>query len=434
MRSRTIVAALALTLVACASMRESASTSEFATAETSPVASAAPREGPLPQRDSETLPVGTSPRRGPDSAVVTIVEFGDFECSFCARAQPVLRALEARYAGNVRIVWKDTPLSFHHHAVLAAEAAREAFAQRGNEGFFAMHDLLFANQRQLEFDDLVRYAEQIGLDATRFRTALEQHTHEPLVRADLAFSNLLRVRGTPAFAINGTWITGARPEREFVAVIDAVLARARTIEPRDTVYAAMVEAPLATPRPPTPVYRVATNPQAPTRGNANAPVVIELFSDFECPFCARVQPTVERLLRERPNDVVIHHRDYPLPFHAHAQLAAEAAREAFAQRGNDGFARYAALLYAHRDALERSDLEDYARELQLDMRRFRDALDRRTHASEVHADVLAADATHAQIGTPAFFVNGHFRAGAMPYEELSQLVDEATRTPPRGAP
>ncbi len=412
-----------LTAAGCASLRE-APPADLELATAPPPASRAL----LAQGDSDIIPVGNSPRRGSDSALVTVVEFADFECAFCARVQPTMRALAERYGASIRFVWKDCPLAFHHHAQLAAEAAREAFAQRGNEGFYAMHDVLFANQQHLESDDLVRYAEQLQLDIPRFRSALEQHTHSDAVRADLAFANLLHVNGTPAFAINGTWITGARPEREFVAAVDAVLARARTIDPPERAYVTMTAAPIAAPRPPERTYSVRANPHAPTLGTAGAPVVIEMFSDFECPFCARVQPTIDRLLAEHAGEVVIHHRDYPLPFHPHAQLAAEAAREAHAQQGDAGFARYAALLYAHRDALGRADLERYAAEAQLDLVRFRAALDRHTHADAIADDIAAADETHARIGTPAFFVNGRLRAGAMPYEEFARRV-EAARAP-----
>lgn len=417
-----IAIALGLLFAACASLREGG-TEPFV--ETAQVAASAPPHATA-QRDSDLIPVGDSPRHGPDDALVTVVEFADFECSYCARVEPAMQAVAAHYGNAVRFVWKDCPLPFHHNAPLAAEAAREAFAQRGNEGFFAMHDLLFANQRHLEPDDLVTYATQMGLDVPRFRAALEQHTHADTVRADLALANLLHVTGTPAFAINGTWITGARPRTEFFAAIDAVLARAQTITPRETVYATMTRAPVPTPRPVERLHPVAANPAAPTLGDANAPVVIEVFSDFECPFCARAQPAIAELLASRQHQVVIHHRDYPLPFHQHAQLAAEAAREVLAQRGNDAFFRYATQLYTHQDALERPALEGYARELQLDMTRFRAALDSHIHAAEVQADMTAADDARVRFGTPAFFINGRFRAGAMPAEDLERLVDEVT--------
>ncbi|MEI8255425.1 MAG: thioredoxin domain-containing protein, partial [Deltaproteobacteria bacterium] len=222
-----LVAALGV-VASCASMREGNAPTVNAPSGAAPVALAAR----APQRDSALIPVGDSPRRGPDDALVTVVEFADFECPYCGRVEPTLRALAAQYGADIRFVWKDSPLPSHHRAPLAAEAAREAYAQRGSEGFFAMHDLLFANQRLIELDDLVSYAEQLGLDVPRFRSALEQHVHADAVSADVALARVLHVTGTPAFAINGTWITGARPRREFVAAIDAVLARARAMTTR----------------------------------------------------------------------------------------------------------------------------------------------------------------------------------------------------------
>ncbi len=412
------VAALGV-LASCASMREG----DLPSAPSAVATRAAPAGSP--QRDSDVIPVGDSPRRGSDDALVTVVEFADFECPYCGRVEPTLRALAAQYGADIRFVWKDSPLASHHRAPLAAEAAREAYAQRGSEGFFAMHDLLFANQQRIDLDDLVGHAEHLGLDVPRFRRALEQHVHADAVRADVALAAALHVSGTPAFAINGTWITGARPRREFVAAIDAVLARARTLAPRDTVYATMTLAPVPAPRPPERVYAVPASATAPTLGEPGAPVVIEMFSDFECAFCARVQPAIEALLARRAGRVLIHHRDYPLPFHPHAQLAAEAAREVYAQSGREAFVRFAATLYAHQDALERADLERYAVDVGVNMTRFRDALDRRTHAIEMRDDRAAADGAHVRFGTPAFFVNGRYRAGAMSAEDLIGLVDEA---------
>lgn len=85
------------------------------------------------------------------------------------------------------------------------------------------------------------------------------------------------------------------------------------------------------------MYTVRPAADAPSRGPAQARVVVEMFADFQCPFCARAVPTIEQLLARYPNDVRVVFRNYPLSFHAHAMEAAEAAREAYAQQGNAGF-------------------------------------------------------------------------------------------------
>src|SRR5215471_17828975 len=133
--------------------------------------------------------------RGPANAKVTLVEYGDFECPFCARAEPVLREVQRRFGDAVRLVFRHNPRAFDHaHAPLAAEAA-EAAAEQGK--FWEMHDVLFAHQSALGETDLVRYAEQLGLDVTTFRTALRERTHRARVREDEASGVRNHVIATP---------------------------------------------------------------------------------------------------------------------------------------------------------------------------------------------------------------------------------------------
>jgi len=174
------------------------------------------------------VPVGDAPTLGPATALVTLVVFSDFECPFCARVEPTIARLRARYRNDLRVVWKNEPLPFHGHARAAAEAALEAFAQRGNSGFWRMHDLLFQSQQHLEREDLERYAQQVGLDLGRFRRALDAQTHAAAVRDDMAAADATGAQmGTPAFFIGGRFISGALPFEEFQRRIDAALAGRR---------------------------------------------------------------------------------------------------------------------------------------------------------------------------------------------------------------
>ena len=92
------------------------------------------------------VPTDLRPQVGPDDALVTIVEFSDFQCPFCSRVEPTIQALRRRYGNDLRVVWRNGPLPFHDHAQLAAEAAMEAYAQRGHDGFWHFHDALFADR------------------------------------------------------------------------------------------------------------------------------------------------------------------------------------------------------------------------------------------------------------------------------------------------
>ncbi len=138
--------------------------------------------------------------RGAADAAVTLVEYGDFECPYCGRAESAVRELLADY-GDLRYVWRHLPLTdVHPHAQLAAEAA-EAAAAQGR--FWEMHDLLLDHQGALEARDLVRYAAEAGLDFERFKRDMRDHVGQPKIAADVDSADLSGVSGTPTFFING---------------------------------------------------------------------------------------------------------------------------------------------------------------------------------------------------------------------------------------
>jgi Na+/H+ antiporter NhaA len=144
--------------------------------------------------------------RGPREAPVTVVEYGDFECPYCGRAEPVVRELLSDFAG-VRYVWRHLPLTdVHPHAGQAAEAA-EAAADQG--AFWEMHDLLLKNQDELEGPDLVGYAQHLGLDVERFIRYVEEGRGVDRVAEDVESADLSGVTGTPTFFINGRRHYGA---------------------------------------------------------------------------------------------------------------------------------------------------------------------------------------------------------------------------------
>lgn len=382
------------------------------------------------------VPVGTSPVLGPDTALVTVAVFSDFQCPFCARAEPTLAALRTRYGNDIRFVWKNEPLSIHPLARPAAQLAHEAQAQRGAAGFWRAHDLLFEHNTELERPALEGYARTLGLDPARVRRALDGNTHDAQIDADHQLAQSLGVSGTPAFFINGRRLVGARPLEAFVEVVDAAKRDAETMirtvpgVTRANVYERIMANALTGVRAqaapdPNRVFSVRPARNAPSFGPANARVVIEHFSDFQCPFCARVAPTVDEVRRRYGDRVRLVWRNYPLRMHENAMLAAEAAMEVFAQRGNAGFWAFHHVLFAHQDALDRPSLERYAQEAGVDMARFRSALDNHTHRARVQDDMAAGNSTGADLAMPSFFVNGRFFAGALPLEQFQQRIDAA---------
>ena len=388
---------------------------------------------------------GNEPQQGPDDALVTIVEFSDLECPFCARVLTTLKQIRQRYGDDVRIVWMNYPLPFHKNARRAATAVLEAHAQRGDEAFWAMHDKVFANQGALTGNNLETMAEELGLELDELSKALAGDRYSATIEAQQSLAYDLGVRGTPAFFINGRYFSGAQPLTRFTPVIDEELARAKALvargTPKSKVYEASIaggftkvevepprptSAPAGAPAPqPSKVYDIPLPKNPRSKGPANAQVVIQEFSDFQCPVCSRVLPTLERVRKEYGKQVRIVYRDYPLNFHKDAHLAAQAAREVFAQRGNKAFWAYHDTLLDNQKALSREDLEKYARQTGgINMKAFRAALNSGKHKAAVNADMAAITAAGARIGTPAFFFNGKLAIqGAYPFETFKAAID-----------
>ena len=167
------------------------------------------------------IPVEDSPVRGSDAASVTVVEFSDFQCPFCNRAAPIVTKLLAEFEGQVRLVFKHLPLPFHPHARIAAAAA-EAAREQGK--FWEMHDLLFQDTDALERDDLLGYAQQLGLDVSRFETALDNPETYARLERDLNQARRVGANGTPTFFVNGRRLANYT-ETPFRRAIQRALAK-----------------------------------------------------------------------------------------------------------------------------------------------------------------------------------------------------------------
>ncbi len=166
---------------------------------------------------------GDNPARGPADAPVTIIEFSDFQCPFCSRAESTLKKLEESYPGKIRVVYRDFPLtSIHPQAARAAEAAGCANEQGK---FWAMHDSLFGQQDKLQEADLKQRAVELGLDTAAFNTCLDSGKETAEWQKDQGEGERYGVSSTPAFFVNGRMIVGAQPYEAFARVVDEELAR-----------------------------------------------------------------------------------------------------------------------------------------------------------------------------------------------------------------
>jgi protein-disulfide isomerase len=370
-----------------------------------------------------------APIRGAKDALVTIVEYSDFQCPFCSRVQPTLGALLKDYSGKVRVVWHNLPLPFHDKARPAAIAALAA----GRQGkFWEMHDLLFKNQSQLSADEIEGYAKEIGLDLAKFRRAMKDDKLAKGVDDESAAAAKIGARGTPAFFINGTFLSGAQPLERFRERVDEELAKAKALvkkgTPRAKVYdAIMKHAKTEVEGARTgggasdegPAKKVEVG-DAPSRGPTDAPVTIVVFSDLQCPFCGRLEPTLADVEKSFPGKIRVVWKNFPLAFHAHGKPAAEAALAAHEQ---GKFWAMHARIFQNQTDLNDSDLERYAQEIGLDMAKYKAAISSHKFAATVEADIRQGNALGVE-GTPASFVNGLLISGAQPPDVFKAKVKE----------
>ncbi|HZZ85672.1 MAG TPA: thioredoxin domain-containing protein [Anaeromyxobacteraceae bacterium] len=386
------------------------------------------------------VPVDDSPVKGNPDALVTIVESSDFQCPFCKRVLPTLQQLERDYGDKVRFVFKENPLSFHDKALQAAMAAEEARAQGGNEKFWAMHDKLFAMSPALDRAGLEQAAKELGLDLDTFRRALDSGKHAGRIRRDQALVAALGANGTPSFFVNGRKLTGAQPIEAFKALVDEELRKAEMLvksgaAPRD-VYAKVLEggatsvvylpagqAPQAAGEvvhPPAPAARVPVGADDPAKGPPAAKVTIVEFSDFQCPFCSRVGPTLAQLEQTYGKDLRVVWKHQPLAMHPNAfpaSLAAEAARE------QGKFWPLHDLLFRHQTELSPAKYEEWAKEVGLDLVRFKRSIEAQSGKARIEEDQKLGNAVGAT-GTPTLFVNCRRVMGAQPYEVFKTMMDE----------
>ncbi|HEV7922462.1 MAG TPA: thioredoxin domain-containing protein [Thermoanaerobaculia bacterium] len=165
------------------------------------------------------------PTRGSEVAPVTIVEFSDFECPFCSRANATMKKIEQKYGENVKFVFLDYPLPIHRTAPRAAAAARCA-ADQGK--FWEMHDRFFSkNGGPVQDADIRKYATESGVDMTRFSTCLDSGKYADTWKEGQAAGSKVGVQSTPTFFVNGRMVVGAAPLESFTSVIDEELARTK---------------------------------------------------------------------------------------------------------------------------------------------------------------------------------------------------------------
>jgi protein-disulfide isomerase len=400
-----------------------------------PGAAAAPQAAPPPPGPKKVAIPAHAPRKGPKAPKVTIVEFSDFQCPFCGRAEASIKEVTDKYPRDVAVVYVNQPLSFHNNAMGAAQA----FLAADRQGkAWEMHGKMFAHQTALGREDLDKYAQEIGLNMARFKKDFDDPKIQALIKSDQTLANSVGADGTPTFFINGRQIVGAESFATFKAIIDDEIKKADELLKKgtrpDQLYGKLsdqnVAAAPAAPAPaPAAAAEAAPPPDekvdvaagdAPSKGPKNAPVTIIEFSDFQCPYCSRVVPVLKEIHDAYGDKVRVAFKHLPLDMHPFAQTAAEAAMAANEQ---GKFWEMHDKLFANQQQLDRLSLDKYAADVGLNVPRFKAALDSGKYRERVKQD--AAEAAKLGIsGTPTLFVNGHKLVGAQPFPMFKTAIDK----------
>lgn len=373
--------------------------------------------------------------RGPANALVTVVQFGDFGASTRATFATVEKVLGG-FGERVRFVFRPTVRPSDEDGWRAANILLEAGRAKGDAGYWAAYTRLLEPSI---LPDAKAVVADLGLDGAALEAAIKGGAHSPRLARFASAALDLEIPTYPALFVNGRRFTGPPSEDELRTLVEEELARsASTIESggrAEDVYASVVAratdlpVPEKRPLPPPPA-------RAPSRGATRAPIVVQVFGDLQSPYSHRARTTLAELERTFAGSIRIVWRHRPLPVDKYAVLAAEAALEARAQKGDEGFWTFvdAAFEAQNRgpDALARPALVAIAKRLGFDAKAFDAALESHVHRKDVEADARIAD--EAGIGgVPSYSINGWFLAGNVPYARLARTVDLALRDVAAGA-
>lgn len=367
--------------------------------------------------------------KGADDAVVTIIEFSDFQCPYCSRfAKETIPQITEDYIdkGLVRIGYRHA--AYHRgDAFLAAEASECAADQ---DAFWDYHDLLIDRlvvdgKQDFPQEVLKQFATDLDLDSKMFNTCLESGKYSDLVREETDESQqTFQVSGTPTFLINGTRLVGAYPYPAFQDAIDAVL-EAETDSSEQVVQ--MEEEQPDPEEQAQELMKILFEETRHFKGDPDAPITIFEFSDFQCPFCSKfaseTAPQIDEMYIKKG---LVRMGYIHAAYHeGEAYTAAEASECAADQ---DAFWEYHDLLIKRLADEGKQDfpndvLKQYAADLDLDTEQFNTCLDEGTYA-----DVVRQQKEMSQYigvtGTPTFVINGKGLVGAQPFEVFQQVIDE----------
>jgi protein-disulfide isomerase len=331
-------------------------------------------------------------------APVKIMLFFDYQCPYCASTLPALQQTLKQNSAQVQLILKHIPLSIHPDSMLAHQAALAA-AEQGK--FWPMNDLLFAHQRKVKLPDLLEYARQLDLDMALFQSRLRTGYFKRAVERDWALAESLSVDSTPTFFVNGQKLVGEQTAAQLESAIEG-------------------KPVLNSPDAERPSVASLDLSHSPALGPPDAPITIIEFSDLQCPFCARVVPTLKELMKQYPTQIKWVFRNYPLDFHADAQLAHQATLAAGEQ---SKFWEMHDLVFSDQESIKKDALFDKARRLNLDMTKFAADLESEKIKSQIESDRQSGAALRVD-GTPTFYINSQEYSGAISLEQFQAAINK----------
>ncbi|MFH2007459.1 MAG: thioredoxin domain-containing protein [bacterium] len=383
-----------------------------------------------------------NPAKGPRTAKVTVIEVSDFQCPHCRNASGTMEQILKAFPRDVRLVFMHNPLPNHPDARLGAFAAMAAHKQGK---FWEYHDLLFRNPRQMKKPNLLAYAKQLGLDVAKFQKEMDDRRLQMQVNQDMQQLQRLGARGTPAFFVNGRYVRGNKPFSYFKKVIGEEIRHANKLLKSGVARAQLYREIMKTAefriggkgddkragrdgnkrRPPredpNAVYKVPTEGR-PFKGAKDAKVVIAEWSDYQCPWCSKVNPLLAGVLKKFPKDVKVVWFDFPLRFHKQAMPAAQTCYEVFKQKGNAAFWKCHDSVFANARQITDENLAKWAKEAGADPKKVAEAIKSKKHEQAVQASMRTGQMIGVR-GTPSIVVNGRKYQGQRDPESFAKMIE-----------
>ena len=387
--------------------------------------------------------------KGARDPLVTIVEYSDFQCPFCSRLATSLEEVASEYPNDVRLVFKHYPLPNHQNA---APAARAAVAANEQGKFWALHDLMFANQRALDGHNLDAYAKQAGLDIEKWKSRAGAEEVQKQVADDEAAAKQLQVSSTPTFFVNGKKFEGAKPTEQIKAIVEeerkVALQLVEAGSKREEIYARIMkaaapiadgkpagEAPAAAAKPaadaaaaakpdqlPPVQFAVPLGADTPKRGPADALVTIVELGSFTAEATQKNRPVLEAIAQKHP-EVQWVYRHMPLD----DAKAGRAARIAIAAQRQGKFWEMRDALVTWTGDLDASSLGELAKTAGVDEGKLRKDLQDTALADTLADDAKVAEVVRGSEKAPIYFVNGRPVLGTPSAEDLEKVIAEETK-------